>query len=185
MVVPAGDLDPDAAAVRVVLLLGGRGETVACAESLTGGLVTSALVDVPGASTVLRGGVVAYATPLKHTLLGVDDALLTDRGAVDPDVALQMAAGVRERLGADWGCATTGVAGPDPQDGKPPGRVYVAVCGPDGGAGGKAVRELDLPGDRAAVRAASVDAVLGLLLAQVDVSAHSGAPRTPGTGPNG
>jgi len=131
---------------------------VAVAESLTGGLVSATLVDVPGASAVLRGAVVAYSTDLKATLLGVDPVLLEQRGAVDPDVARAMAIGVRARLGADVGLATTGVAGPDPQDGHPPGTVHVAVSTPDG----THVRSLRLAGDRAAVRALSADAVLAL-----------------------
>jgi nicotinamide-nucleotide amidase len=142
-----------------------RGETVAVAESLTGGLVTARLVDVPGASAVVRGGVVAYATELKGSLLGVDPELLARVGAVDAQVAEQMALGVRERLGATWGVATTGVAGPDPQDGKPPGTVYIAAAG----SAVCVVRELALPGDRSAVRAAAVDAVL-LLLAEVSAA---------------
>ena len=138
--------------------LGARGWSLAVAESLTGGLVSATLVDVPGASNVLRGAVVAYATDLKATLLDVDRALLDERGAVDPDVAGAMARGVRARLGADVGLATTGVAGPDPQDGQPPGTVHVAVCTPDGST----VRSLLLAGDRAQVRARSVEAVLAL-----------------------
>ncbi|WP_456786447.1 CinA family protein [Cellulomonas sp. P5_C5] len=138
--------------------LGARGWSLAVAESLTGGLVSARLVDVPGASSVLRGAVVAYATDLKGTLLDVDRALLDARGAVDPDVATAMARGVRARLGADVGLATTGVAGPDPQDGHPPGTVHVAVSTPDG----TSVRSLLLTGDRGQVRARSVDAVLAL-----------------------
>jgi nicotinamide-nucleotide amidase len=138
--------------------VGARGWTVAVAESLTGGLVCASLVGVPGASAVLRGGVVAYATELKGTLLGVDRALLDARGAVDPDVARAMAVGVRARLGADVGLATTGVAGPDPQDGHPPGTVHVAVSTPDG----TQVRSLQLAGDRSAIRTQSVHAVLAL-----------------------
>ena len=145
-------------AAHLLAALGARGWSLGVAESLTGGLVSAALVDVPGASAVLRGGVVAYATDLKGTLLGVDAALLASRGAVDPDVARAMAAGARERLGADVGLATTGVAGPDPQDGQPPGTVHVAVCTPTG----TQVRSLRLVGDRARVRALSVDAVLAL-----------------------
>ncbi|ACZ30268.1 CinA domain protein [Xylanimonas cellulosilytica DSM 15894] len=137
-----------------------RGWSLAVAESLTGGLVVAALVAVPGASAVLRGGVVAYATDLKASLLGVDPGLLAEHGAVHPGVAAAMAAGVRRAAGADVGLATTGVAGPDPQDGVEPGRVYVAVATPDGDV----VRRLDLPGDRAAVRAAAVDGVLALAL---------------------
>ena len=144
-----------------------RGWTIAVAESLTGGAVCSALVDVPGASSVLRGGVVAYATELKAALLGVDPDLLTDRGAVDPDVASAMARGVRERLGADLGLATTGVAGPDEQDGHPPGTVHVAVASPSG----VRVRSLMLGGDRAQVRDGAVRAVLRLALDEVAVPA--------------
>ena len=147
--------------------LGARGWSLAVAESLTGGLVSATLVDVPGASTVLRGAVVAYATDLKGTLLDVDGGLLAARGAVDPDVAAAMARGVRARLGADVGLATTGVAGPDAQDGKPPGTVHVAVSTPDGST----VRSLRLTGDRATVRARSVDAVLALA---VEILGRSG-----------
>ncbi|GEM00299.1 CinA family protein [Cellulomonas terrae] len=145
-------------AADLLAALGARGWSLAVAESLTGGLVSAALVDVPGASSVLRGAVVAYATDLKGTLLDVDRGLLDARGAVDPEVAAAMAAGVRARLGADVGLATTGVAGPDPQDGKPPGTVHVAVSTPDGST----VRSLLLTGDRALVRARSTDAVLAL-----------------------
>jgi nicotinamide-nucleotide amidase len=150
---------PDAG--RLVGLLARTGLTVAAAESLTGGLVAASLVDVPGASAVLRGGVVAYATDLKASVLGVDAELLAARGAVDPDVALAMAAGVRRVCGADVGLATTGVAGPDPQDGRPPGTVHVAVVA----AGVREVRSLALAGDRARVRAGTVRAVLALALA--------------------
>jgi len=134
-------------------------QTVAAAESLTGGLVTARLVDTPGASAVVRGGVVAYATDLKASVLGVDDELLSTHGAVDPEVASRMAVGVRRVLGADWGLATTGVAGPDPQDGMPVGTVYVAVAGPSG----ITVERLELGGGRAAIRAGAVEAVLDLL----------------------
>lgn len=150
---------PDARAL--VGLLARTGLTVAAAESLTGGLVAASLVDVPGASAVVRGGVVAYATDLKASVLGVDAELLAARGAVDPDVALAMAAGVRRVCGADVGLATTGVAGPDPQDGRPPGTVHVAVVA----AGVREVRSLVLAGDRARVRAGTVRAVLALALA--------------------
>ena len=129
--------EPDAEAVARYLVprLAGLGRTVAVAESLTGGLVVAALVSVPGASAVVRGGVVAYMSDLKASLLGVDPDLLAREGAVHPEVAAAMARGVRERLGADYGVATTGVAGPDPQDGHPVGEVHVAVVGPDGESG--------------------------------------------------
>lgn len=146
-------------AVEVHDLLLARGDTLAVAESLTGGALGAALTDVPGVSATFRGGIVAYATDLKAELVGVDVGLLAQRGPVDAQVAAAMAAGVRARLGATWGLATTGVAGPDPQDGHLPGEVHLAVAGP---AGGRADR-LDLPGDRAAVRAAAVRAALALL----------------------
>jgi nicotinamide-nucleotide amidase len=158
-----------ASAAELLAALRSRGWTVAVAESLTGGLVCAALVGVPGASASLRGGVVAYATDLKDTLLGVDGPLLAARGAVDPDVARQMAGGVRDRLGADLGLATTGVAGPDPQDGHAPGTVHVAVAAP----AGVTVRSLHLAGDRSAVRHGAVDAVLQLAL---EVIRHEGEP---------
>jgi nicotinamide-nucleotide amidase len=142
-----------------------RGLTLAVAESLTGGLLSDAFVRVPGASAVLLGGVVAYATPVKHTVLGVDAELLAARGAVDPEVAEQMADGVRRAVAvggraADVGLATTGVAGPEPQDGKPPGTVFVGLALGDRISS----RGLTLPGDRAAVRLASVAAALRALL---------------------
>ncbi|WP_460445883.1 CinA family protein [Angustibacter aerolatus] len=128
----------DAAADAARTLLA-AGATVATAESLTGGMLGAALTAVPGVSAAYRGGVVSYATDLKHALLGVDADLLAREGAVHPDVARAMALGVRDRLGADWGIATTGVAGPDPQDGRPAGTVYVAVAGAAGSAGPVAV----------------------------------------------
>lgn len=153
-------------AAEVVAALSGRGLSVAVAESLTGGLVVAELVGVPGASAVVRGGVVAYHTELKHTLLGVDPGLLEERGPVDGDVAAAMATGVRDRLAvdgrpADVGLSTTGVAGPDPQGGHEPGTVFVGV------ALGDDVRvvPLQLHGDRAAIRAASVSECLSTLLA--------------------
>jgi nicotinamide-nucleotide amidase len=143
----------------VVAALRERHLTIATAESLTGGLLCAALTDVPGASSVVRGGVVSYATDLKGSLLGVDADLLRARGAVDPDVAVQMAEGVRRLLAADIGVATTGVAGPDPQDGRPVGTVHLAVAGP----GSTRVRSLLLEGDRAAIRGATVAAALELV----------------------
>ena len=105
-------------AAGVLAELDAAGATVAVAESLTGGLLAAALVAVPGASRCFRGSVTAYATDLKASVLGVDAGLLAARGAVDAEVAGQMAEGVRRLMGADYGVATTGVAGPDPQDGQ-------------------------------------------------------------------
>jgi nicotinamide-nucleotide amidase len=131
----AGDL-PDV--TDLVRALGARGWTVATAESLTGGLLAAVLTEVPGASAVLRGGIVCYATDLKTSLAGVDAELLRVAGPVDPRVACQLAAGARQRCGADIGIGLTGVAGPEPQGGRPPGTVFVARSG----SGGELWREL-------------------------------------------
>ena len=159
--VPPGGGDVVPVAPGLVAELTARGETVAVAESLTGGLVVATLVDVAGASAVVRGGVVAYATPVKTSLLGVDADLLAANGAVDPEVARQMASGVRTALAVDgepatWGISTTGVAGPDPQDGKPVGTVFVGIAS----AERVEAIELHLDGDRDAIRHATVSELL-------------------------
>lgn len=145
--------DPRETAALLIDRLAELNWTVAVAESLTGGLVVSTLVDVPGASRVLRGGVVVYATDVKNSVLGVDPALLEAHGAVHPRVARQMARGVRDVLGrdgraADMGIATTGVAGPDEQDGQPVGTVHIAVATPLG----TRVDSLVIQGDRDRIR---------------------------------
>ncbi len=152
-------------AAQVLAELALRGETLGVAESLTGGELTSRLVDVPGASRVLRGAVVCYTSEVKAAVLGVSAELLSDRGAVDPKVAIAMAEGVCRVLASDWGVSTTGVAGPDPADGKAVGTAYVAVVR----VGARAqVRELHATGDRAGVRQAVVQAALELLHECVD-----------------
>jgi nicotinamide-nucleotide amidase len=159
----AGPADAEAAgtglAAQLVGLLTQRRQTVAVAESLTGGLLGAAITTVPGASAVFRGGVIAYATDVKAALLGVSAALLAERGAVDPEVAGAMAAGVRQRLGASVGAATTGVAGPDAADGKPPGTVHIAVSA----TGGTVVQTLALSGGRDEIRRDTVERSLRLL----------------------
>ncbi|WP_295010801.1 CinA family protein [uncultured Microbacterium sp.] len=152
------------AAAAVLDLLRSRGWTLAVAESLTGGALSAAIVDVPGASAVLTGAVVAYATPVKASLLGVDEALLAERGPVDATVAEQMARGVRRTLAmhgrpADVGLSTTGVAGPTPQSGQPVGTVHIGVSTP----GSTTSRAFVFDGDRSAIRRASVTAALRLL----------------------
>lgn len=158
------------AAAAAVHRLVERHETLATAESLTGGLVAATIVEIPGVSSVFRGGLVVYQTELKHLLAGVPEDLLAERGAVDPDVAAALARGARERCRADWGVATTGVAGPEPQDGKEVGLVYVAVAGP----AGTEVRELRLDGSRDEVRTGSAAAALELLTEQVQAAPASG-----------
>jgi nicotinamide-nucleotide amidase len=141
------------------LLISAR-QTVAAAESLTGGLVAAALTTVPGSSAVFRGGIVAYAAELKTDLLGVPAGLLARYGPVHAEVAAAMAAGVRQRLGAAYGLATTGVAGPGPADGQPAGTVFIAVLGPSGLVG----CQLNLAGDRQRVREGSVREIMSLLV---------------------
>ena len=145
-------------AATLVEALRRRGWSLATAESLTGGLVCAELTAVPGASEVVRGGVVAYATELKAELLDVAGDLLAAHGPVHPDVAAAMAEGVRRRLRADVGVATTGVAGPTPQGESPVGRVYVDVATPNG----RRVEELSLQGGRDQIRRRSADRALAL-----------------------
>ncbi|MCX8528609.1 MAG: CinA family protein [Rhodoluna sp.] len=148
-------------AAKVLEALEARGWSLAIAESLTGGLLADAFVSVPGASKVLRGSVVAYATELKQELLGVDAELLAAKGAVDEEVAFEMAVGVANRLGADVAISATGVAGPDAQDGKPVGTVFVGFVTPELSD----VVELKLAGTRDEIRKATVEAaVRGLLI---------------------
>ncbi|WP_371681139.1 CinA family protein [Streptomyces sp. NBC_01276] len=144
-------------------MLAERDQTLAVAESLTGGMVAAEITAVPGASRSFLGSVTAYATELKHRVLGVDAALLAAEGAVNAQVAVEMAAGVRRLTGASWGIATTGVAGPDPQDGQPVGTVFIAVAGP---AGRKSAR-LRLNGSRAEIRRESARTVLELLSSEL------------------
>jgi nicotinamide-nucleotide amidase len=141
-----------------------RGETVATAESLTAGLVCATLATVPGASDCLRGGLAAYATDIKSSVLGVDAALIERYGVVSAECAEAMARCARSLLAADWAVSTTGVAGPTEHDGRPVGTVFVAVAGPPGGEIRSALRALSLPGGRQEVRRGAVDEALGLLL---------------------
>lgn len=147
------------AAERVVAAGARTGLTVATAESLTAGWIAGAIADVPGASAVLRGGIVSYHNQVKRDLLGVDDALLRDRGSVDAEVARQMAVGARRACAADLAVSSTGVAGPDAHDGQPVGTVFIGYAtGSDSGA-----RELRLSGGRQGIRAAARDAALDML----------------------
>lgn len=151
-------------AQRLVTVLADRGLTVATGESLTGGLVCAELVSVPGASRVVRGGVVGYAYGVKSALLGVPAELLDRRGAVNAEVAGLLARGAADACRADIGLATTGAAGPDPSDGEAPGTVFVAVAGV---ADAPVVRRLALTGDRESIRRGAVDAVIALALEQL------------------
>ncbi len=170
-----------AAARDVVHALAHAGLTVATGESLTAGLLAARLADVPGASAVLHGGVVAYQNAVKTGLLGVPEDLLTRVG--DADVARRMALGARAALGADVGAATTGVAGPEPHQGRPVGTVWLGLAVPDADAnaldvlggerdGAATAILLRLDGDRAAIREATVAAALQALTRLLAVRGH-------------
>lgn len=176
------DASVRALAAEVVASLRSRGQTVATAESLTGGLVVAALTTVPGSSEVVRGGVCAYHPDVKANIVGVSREALS-RGAVNARVAEELASGCRRALGADYGLGTTGVAGPDPSDGCAVGTVFIAVAegpdrrvasvgsahgtgppGPDGERTEQVMsRALALEGDRDTIRANTVREVLSML----------------------
>lgn len=153
------DVPPPVADVH--RLLAAREATVAAAESLTGGLLAAALTALPGSSARFRGAIVAYATDLKASLLDVPSTLLAAYGPVHPDVAVAMAEGVRRRCATTYGVALTGVAGPEPQGGRPVGTVHAAVAGP----GAPTVRTVHVPGPRETVRSEAVLVALRLLRA--------------------
>ncbi|GAB2549390.1 CinA family protein [Brachybacterium huguangmaarense] len=163
---PEGGSPTAGAAPRVVSRATALGLSVCTAESLTGGLLVARLVDVPGASACVAGGAVCYSYDAKAALLGVDRAMLEADGAVTPATARAMARGALEAYGADLAIATTGVAGPGPDERGVPAGTVVLACArrrADGAVLDVAVRELRLDGDRAAVRAGSVEAALALL----------------------
>lgn len=144
---------------EVHALLLRRGETVAVAESLTGGLLGAALTSTPGSSATFRGGLIVYATDVKESLAGIPGPLLAAEGPVSAHVAAALAAAARDRLGATYGVGVTGVAGPDPQNDQPVGTVHLAVAGPAEGE----VRSLRCDGDREQIRSQTVVAALSLL----------------------
>ena len=147
-----------------------RGWTLATAESCTGGLVAARLTSISGSSDVVLGGVVAYANAVKEAELGVPGSLLADHGAVSAEAAAAMAAGVRERLGADIGISVTGIAGPGggtPE--KPVGLVYIHVSTPESEDG----LDLQIPGDRDAIRGRATAAALHLARRLLTRSRHT------------
>ena len=143
----------------LVAMLSSRGVTVATAESLTGGQLAAAFTAVPGASTCDVGGVVSYATSVKVSVLGVSASIIEEYGAVSAECAAAMASGARTLLGSTYALATTGVAGPDPQEGHPAGHVWVACASPTG----VETRLLSLGGDRAAIQVASCRGAMSVL----------------------
>ena len=150
-----------ALAASILAELSRRGQTLASAESVTGGMIGALLTDIPGASANYLGGVISYATRLKATLAGVDRITLAEHGPDEERTAAEMARGVAERCDADWGLATTGVAGPEPQNGHQVGQVFVAVS--QRASSALQVEELSLHGDRAMIRRQAASAALELL----------------------
>lgn len=168
---------------ELIAALKQSGQTMATCESLTAGLLSATLADIPGASTVLRGGLVTYATELKHELAGVPEQILAQDGPVSATTAEGMARGARRACGADWAVSLTGVAGPEPQDGHPVGEVFLGIAGPGEQAGavrvlpaGRTRYVLDpqggqpiavVIGNRAEIRRESVDFAITELLSRV------------------
>ena len=139
-------------------------ETVATAESLTGGRLAARLTDGPGSSAVFHGGVVTYATEAKRKVLEVPESIVEEHGVVSGECAAAMAEAARSIFETTYAVSTTGVAGPDTQEGKPVGTVFVAVAGPVG----TTVVELDLDGDRAEIQAQTVREAMSALGAMMD-----------------
>jgi len=151
--------EPDA--TEVLTLLGAVGATLATAESLTGGRLAATVTSVPGASVSYLGGMITYATALKQSLLGVPAELVERYGVVSAECACAMAAGCREATGATYALATTGVAGPDSQEGKPVGTVFVGIAGPDG----VSTLTMELVGDRHQIQDRACREALSALVA--------------------
>ncbi|MCJ7754543.1 MAG: nicotinamide-nucleotide amidohydrolase family protein, partial [Thermoanaerobaculales bacterium] len=153
-------VDTDGLAEVVLEGLRQRRQTLATAESCTGGLISADLTEVAGSSDVFLGGVVSYSNDAKEALLGVEHETLVAHGAVSEEVALSMARGVRERMAADWGIGITGIAGPGGGTAeKPVGLVHWAIAGPTG----VEARHRVFLGDRSIIRGWSVNAALDLL----------------------
>jgi PncC family amidohydrolase len=144
---------------RVFLALRAAGETLATAESLTGGQLAALVTDVPGVSDTYLGGVVTYATELKISLLGVPSEVVAEHGVVSAECATAMATGIRGLTGASWALSTTGVAGPTEQEGKPVGTVFVGIAGP----GMLDAVALNLDGDRPTIQAQTCERALAAL----------------------
>lgn len=152
-------------AQAIIRGLQAQGLTVATCESLTGGMICAALVDVPGASRVVRGGLITYQTDTKSLLAGVDAGLIEAHGVVSAEVARAMAAGARDALHADIAVSATGMASPGEIGDPPAGTVFVGLAS---AAGVQAV-ELHLTGDRQAVRQQTVDAAIKLIGQEIGI----------------
>jgi nicotinamide-nucleotide amidase len=140
----------------------------------------ASLTSIPGSSAVVRGAVVAYATDVKSSVLGVDPVLLAELGPVCAEVAEQMALGVRDLLGSTYGVSTTGEAGPDSASGRPVGTVHLAVVGPQGTSS----RELAMAGGRAEIQEGAVAGALRMLAEQCGPGRSTTVSPTEGLGNN-
>lgn len=152
---------------ELVSVLSARRETLAVCESLTAGLCAARIADVPGASAVLRGGFITYATDLKESLAGVSTATVEDHGVVSAQCVREMACGAQRRCDASWGLSLSGVAGPDSQDGHPAGTVFIGLAGPEGIRAVRAGGEEGLKGSRHEIREQAVRQAIGLLLLSI------------------
>ena len=146
-------------AAKVIDLLRERSESISCAESITGGALTAALVSISGASDVLLGSIVAYSKEMKINQLGLSAELITEKGLVSKEVALGMAKGANQKLGSSWAISSTGSAGPRALDGSSPGEIWIAIVGPDRQESVK----LSLNGARQEVISGAVESALTLL----------------------
>jgi len=146
-------------AAKVIDLLRERRESISCAESITGGALTTALVSISGASDVLLGSIVAYSKEMKINQLGLSAELITEKGLVSKEVALEMAKGARQKLGSSWAISSTGSAGPRALDGSSPGEIWIAIVGPDR----QESMKLSLNGARQEVISGAVESALTLL----------------------
>lgn len=147
-----------------------RGLTIATSESITGGLLGATITGVPGASRYYVGGVVVYATEQKARIGGVGAGVLKSHGVISEQTAVEMAMGVQELTGADYALAASGVAGPDPQEGHPPGVVWIAAAGPRVGAiePSPVALRFEFDGDRQQIREQTVSAALQMLRKLLD-----------------
>jgi nicotinamide-nucleotide amidase len=143
-------------AKTIVALLKESSETVAVAESITAGGLGAAITHAPGASQIFLGGVIAYANEAKIKVLGIDASLIEEHSVVSEEVAIAMADSVREKFGATWGIATTGIAGPGDFQGIPEGRVWVAIRGPV-----NEIIQLQLDGGREGIRTGAISSAIG------------------------
>lgn len=159
---------PELRTTTLIQTLVRRGETISCAESITGGLLASELIAPTGASEVMLGGVVAYATEAKQNILGVSEQTIATHGTVSRQTALALAHGAQRVFGSKWALATTGVAGPGEHEGHPAGTVYVGLVGPGRDHGIERVEKHLITGGRNEVRAFCAQLAIELLATALD-----------------